>query len=242
MVHTLPDYTTKYKMTKIFGNIDTGELAARLGSCNTFDRRGSTIWMDDFEEPILRWSVIGGLTLGDAVLSTAKMQSGAQSCKINTGDTNGFPTIIRKDMDYSVAGRLGFEFAQTRDALVATMIWEAKVYDGTWLHFVRLTYTDATGIVSVYNSAGAEETIATVPFFGSGGTEFIHMKFVFDMTTHRMVRFIHEDRTYDISNVLYWCPASGNPSHIELRMYVDGDVGQDRTIYLDDVIVTQNEP
>ena len=46
MVHTLPDYSTKYRMTNVFGNIDHSELAARLGSPSTFDRRGNIIFMD----------------------------------------------------------------------------------------------------------------------------------------------------------------------------------------------------
>ncbi|GAH58675.1 unnamed protein product, partial [marine sediment metagenome] len=53
MVHTLPDYSTKYKMTNLFGNLDNSELAARIKPLSMLDRAGHLIWYDDFEADTL---------------------------------------------------------------------------------------------------------------------------------------------------------------------------------------------
>ena len=72
MVHTLPDYTTKYKTAIVFGNLDHAELAARLGSIDIYDRRGAVIDLDNFEAPYMRWigETLGGG--GNVTLTTEK--------------------------------------------------------------------------------------------------------------------------------------------------------------------------
>ena len=86
MVHTLPDYTTKYKTVRVFANLDHAELAARINNINTYDRRGNIMWWDDFEGSILLWDIGGSGTGRNAELSTAEPLVGSQCCKLTTGD------------------------------------------------------------------------------------------------------------------------------------------------------------
>jgi len=49
-----PDYGQAGPTSLIATVPDLGELAARLGSNNTWDRRGFILWYDDFEASVLR--------------------------------------------------------------------------------------------------------------------------------------------------------------------------------------------
>ncbi len=86
MTHTLPDYTTKYKMTNIFSNIDTAELAVRLGSGVIYDRRGNVVDYDDFEHGSLKWDNDFTAHAGTVAVSTDTARSGGKSLKIVTAN------------------------------------------------------------------------------------------------------------------------------------------------------------
>ncbi|GAI49683.1 unnamed protein product, partial [marine sediment metagenome] len=51
-----PDYGSS-AVKEVAGTLaDMGELAARLSSIVEYDRRGDVVYLDDFEEPVLKWS------------------------------------------------------------------------------------------------------------------------------------------------------------------------------------------
>ena len=57
MAHTLPPWTSKYKLTEVFSGIDVNELAVRLGSPVNLDRRGNIVFIDDVEHALRKWEV-----------------------------------------------------------------------------------------------------------------------------------------------------------------------------------------
>ncbi|MFH1593720.1 MAG: hypothetical protein ABID09_03365, partial [Candidatus Omnitrophota bacterium] len=85
MAHTNPDYTSKGKLNTITASTDNAELAVRLGSVVTFDRRGNVIFIDDFEGATLFWTT-GGAGVGNVeALTAAWGKSGSQSCELTAG-------------------------------------------------------------------------------------------------------------------------------------------------------------
>ncbi len=86
MVHTLPDYTSKWKMLKLSANVDNAELAARINGINTFDRRGNVLYIEDFVCPniVHPISYLGGA--GAATISCAYRKTGEYSLKVVTDD------------------------------------------------------------------------------------------------------------------------------------------------------------
>ena len=82
MVHTLPPWTSKYRLVKIFANVDVAELVVRLGSPVSFDRRGNVVLIDDFAASVIKWSYPGYGTGNGHELSTAWAKSGSQSLKL----------------------------------------------------------------------------------------------------------------------------------------------------------------
>ncbi|GAI56753.1 unnamed protein product, partial [marine sediment metagenome] len=55
MAHGQPDFGMYQIAKTIYRLADMGELAVRLGSIVTHDRRGDVIWMDNFDSGIAKW-------------------------------------------------------------------------------------------------------------------------------------------------------------------------------------------
>ena len=155
MVHTLPDYTSKWKMDKIFANIDDAELAARLGSQNTYDRRGNTIWMDDFEAPSLKWAkVLSGA--GAAITINAEHPyRGSQHLKLVGGSTVNRRAQALKYFSYLHVSNVGAEVAFTADANVLYFILELMSFDGTYYTEVQIWVDPINDELSYLAAGGA---------------------------------------------------------------------------------------
>ncbi len=91
-------------------DISLSETASRLGSIDTFDRRGQVLWMDDFEGGISKWTLSGdaGYTIA---ASTDYAESGLVSCKMVTNAVlNNYAQIARM-MPIPSLSKIGCEFS-----------------------------------------------------------------------------------------------------------------------------------
>jgi len=251
--HTLPDYTGKYKQQTVYGNVDNGELAVRLGASSRFDRRGQTIWLDDFEAAILRWESTLASPNTTCALSNVRALAGEQSMKLVTGDEANNWCRITRNLAYPVLSKIGFEISNTYAGYIDRIAWEIKLWTGTRLYIAEVEWENSTNSL-FYKSAtddanqfpvGTTTEFATdVDFFSTTGG-FNTCKLVVDFTTGRYVRFIHNDVTYDMSDLFYLDEAEAiTPPNMHVRVCLDGgDVGGATiaTVYYDNAIVTQNE-
>ncbi len=130
MVHTLPDYTSKWKTQTVTAIADNAELAARLKSIVTFDRRGNIIWMDDFEGAILLWETALSGTDAAIAISAASAHQGSTSCKLTAGKTATRYAIIRKDLAPVKESRFGLECCFTVEDKTHKMVLAISRWDG----------------------------------------------------------------------------------------------------------------
>ena len=241
MVHTLPDYTTKYKMATVFSNLDDAELAARLGSCNTFDRRGTTIWMDGFEHAILTWNNDGIGAGGSAALSTAAARNGDTSCKIVTGAVAGNEWYIQKRGNYPALSQIGCETSLciiSNDGLYEIHL-HIRSTGGLYRGAVRYKKSDNTWYVmdagGVFRAVSAEGEVSDDTY------HFTTAKLVIDYDTKKYVRLMVADNTWDISAyTMRYQPLGGIP-YIGVQLRCEAETNNAVTVYVDDVIVTQDE-
>ncbi len=242
MVHTALDYSTKYKLATIFGQIDTGELAARLGSPVVYDRRGNLMWMDDFEDGINKWAPETN-GLGGAVESSIETAFfGAKSCKLTAGSTLGRYAQIRRSFQLPILGGVGVEYTHnvfvTGDYLRLTVqflyggtVYVASVqYDGS---DDKLYYLNDA---NVYVESGIElDLVLSVD-------NFYTLKLVADFRNNKYMRLMFANKFADLSaHNLYTTPAAG-PDFMSVAIHLKGDAASNRFCYIDNVILTQNEP
>ena len=243
MVHTLAPWTSRYKLTKIFSNIDNAELAARLGSPNLFDRRGSIVFMDDFEATPFNWAVYSsGGAGGAAVLSNTKSFTGSQSVKMTTPNSSAEFVRIHKNLQRPIDGRMGLEFTfQPNSEIdyyrITMMLYETTIYYASSMQIdvanEKLQYTD---------SAGAWQDAATGVKLRTESTIWYTWKYVIDLSTHNYVRSMLGKNETDLSTYsLASAGYAGNPYLYASFLVYNGRNAND-IIYIDNCIITQEEP
>jgi len=242
MVHTLPDYTSKWKNKTISSLVDNGELAARLGNIDTFDRRGNVIWMDDFEDNINKWAQTT-LGTGAAVsLSTVKAHTGGSSCKLTTGDNTANSTFIYKQLAYPATGKMGLELAVQHHESIKYIDIVLHFYTGTRCYSAQLRYDVDDEDLEFRNLAGAFINLNATTVPQSEETLFNVYKIVCDSALNKWVRIIVNDTEYDVSEYFMWDAADATAPYLLVSIAITPDINDNLDCYVDNVIVTQNEP
>jgi len=242
MVHTLPDYTTKYKMTTIFGNIDDAELAARLGSINTFDRRGKIFWYDDFEGTSLQW-LIDALGTGASIdITMERWRSRTQSVKLITGDAGTDYVSLSKYFFLPRESRVGVEFSIITNSNVKDIQLFLTTWDGTYQYSPKCVIDVENDKVKYLNSSGSEEELGPAGIVDESLSLWSTVKMVIDYTKKEYVRVQYNKDIYSLEGE----PIGKALSDLDKILFVDIQIrnkdANNRTSYIDDFILTQGEP
>lgn len=223
------------------GQITLPELAARLGSIHTFDRRGEVLWYDDFESNLNKWEVTLNGTRAAAGLSNSYARSGALSCKLTSGSGINDSAQIAKYLPYKTTGRIGFEVSWIRNANLAYN-FSLYLYNGTNYSLGLLAYgPTAKTITLLYGTIYSVAITTDQPTFANAYL-FNTIKLVCDFTTKKYVRLIFNNVVYDISQYTMRTVASASAPHIEAIIMPTTDVASNQACYVDDAIITENEP
>lgn len=242
MGHGGPDWGTAGPLATVYTLDDLAELAARLGSIVTFDRRGNVIWMDDFEHSLNKWAISLTGAGGSVAITNEKARTGALSCKVVTGDeTNDYAHIIHRE-PYPVLSRLGLEFSLLTTEEKAVLYFIFTIYTGTYRHSAGIKYDLETHAWQYRTSAGPWAALPTTAKLTQSSYLFHTLKLVIDTTTHYYVRFIGDNVAYDMSALAYRYGADPTDPQIEIGLSFYPTEDASKTIYYDDVILTQNEP
>ena len=241
MTDTLPDYSDRGRNDSIAGVQDMSELAARLKSIHTFDRRGEVVWIDDFEHSANKWSLTGAGTGNNLAISAAASRNGDSSMELTTGNDGARSAMMRKILNYPKRANHGFEFSFTyADELDYIRVY-FTVYDGALQHNFWLNIDQTNQIVQYYDIAAnwintgiTFREIYAMPVFTP-------VKLVVDVTASEYVRLIYGAETFDMAGIAPDTAINPSEPQIMLQITAYSTAGNNATVYIDDVIVTQNE-
>ncbi len=224
------------------GQISLAEVAARLGSIHTFDRRGDILWYDDFEDGIEKWEkTLSGTGAGLSPSNTHAL-SGVLSAKFVTGNQTSDITKMIKKLPYPYSTRIGVEAHFTVPD--AFMYWEFDfgVFDGTNLILSSVVLNSSTSVIQILTASGAWVTIASS--LGTIASDYIFhaVKLVIDCSAKKYVRLIWNNNIYDLSNYGPSSTVNATAPYLYAQAQLSTEADAQKTGYLDDVIVTQNEP
>lgn len=224
------------------GLADPGEAAARLGGINIYDRRGWTVWMDDFEAPVVRWTASDDGFGTDPILSTTEAWMGTQSVYFVTRNTNVAFARLERRFPLVRLGRIGIEFfillaGKTPGYFEASL----RLYDGSNISDARLHLDSEAQTATIVTPDGGIE-VATYCFNAAIGITWMPVKLVVDMDTDRYVRLLIGPQEIDLSTHLLVPGVVTTDKYFRMRLSLEGDVAGDMTAYLDNFILTQNEP
>jgi len=240
----LPDYaqpqpTGQVAVGPVYTSTDVGELAARLKSIDTFDRRGNIIFLDSFEDGILKWEPTGGAGGGIAWEGNHALHGGF-CLKLYTNDLEGYSYQIAKRCAYPVLSKIGFEIATQHDHFLSRVHMNIILYDGVLQHFGSVHYDRVSDLCWYRNSGGVY-----VPLEGTVTTYddvFNVMKLVIDFTKDEYVRFIINNTAFDMSGIAIQSFGSPVPPYLYMSFAITNNSDNVSTAYVDSAIITQNEP
>lgn len=241
MVHTLPDYSSKWKANTIFSIPDMGELAARMGSIVTHDRRGNVICLDDFEGATLLWNTAFVGVGADAAVVVDWPKSGDHSCKLTAGAGAGGSASIQKYYGCPVTGNMGMEISFTVHADTKTMIFHFTYYDGTNYNLGYIQYQHSLSRLILQDQDLNIQVLIDPIHLEDTYKTYHTFKMVINTDTLMYTRMIIDDTEIDISAYGLYSFASAVEASLYTLIRHVSDNAAVRDVWIDNFILTQNE-
>lgn len=242
MAHGHPDYGLDATRETIHAVTDLGELAARLGSPNVFDRRGDTIWMTDFEHGIEGWRITLDGAGASVVWTPDYKLRGGFAMKLTAGSTLDRFARIERELAFPVISRLGVEVAFTEDDNLESVDFYITLYTGMvrieWAfrydHLLGQTYALTTD--EDWVPIGPPVTVYTSDYL------FSVSKLVVDPNRALYDKLIAGPATFPLDDIPALVTGDGTLPHLSFQGTIYSQALVNAIVYIDSVIITQNEP
>ena len=242
LTHGTPDWGVTAGQTTVFELGDLAELAVRLGSIDSFHRAGTVIFLSGFSGGLAGW-VTNTLGAGSTVdLTAAQTRSPLLAARLAGGAAAGSFALLERRLAYPVLSGLGFEvaFFLLNDADRVNV--SISVYNGTTLDAYGVRYDDVNNRLQYLDSAAVWTTFAT-------GVDLMHIngpfhvaKLIVDAAAGEYASFILNETVYSLAGIAVYAEADATEPHLRPAVTLWPLAGAGSTMYVDDWIVTQNEP
>ena len=225
---------------KLFG---IEELANRIiyGVPMSFDNRGQIIWADNFEDNINKWSYAPTGAGGSAALSLEAAHSGAKSAKLLSGDTAEGPNTLSRYLFAPVLSKVGVEMSFALSNSIFYVRLDSIPDNDNLGRYGGVRYRPTPNTLEYLDSANTWQTLATGIDLYEAAHAWHTLKLVIDLETNKYVWVLLNERSWDMSAIpLRTATTTGAPAWLVRPIVASADASN-RAVYIDDVIVTQNE-
>jgi len=236
------DYGALAVTETIAGLSDMGELAARLGSVVTFDRRGDVVWFDDFQGDLNKWRDEGLGTDHDAYITAEEAYRGSFSCRLITGSDGPLRASITHNERGLVFSKIGIEVAFTLHTDLSefriTLIYHGggNFYNGEIMYL-----PDPVRELRYLDVEEDDITFATGLLVLGLPKQYNVLKFVLDLPNAKYDRVLLNHLSYDLSDIPLRTAGTAAASQLEVYIETTATAGNVESS-LGYVIITQNEP
>lgn len=237
-----PDWSRIKRPGAVSAMADLGELAARLGSIVYFDRRGDVIFLESFDEGLSRWEDTGVGTDHGSAVSTERVLGGGYACKLTTGRDGAKRGSIQRLLAYPTVSRFGFEVSFTLDEDTSIVVLFVGFYDGAQYHQFNVRYDNVAHKLEYQSGPVAWTEIAADVDLYVSETLFITWKLVVDLEESEYVRLICNQTQYELTGTAAFSADSDLVGHYQLAVAAYTSTAANVETYVDNLIVTQNEP
>ena len=237
-----PDYSNVRAYEPLHRLDDHAELAARLGSVVTFDRGGNVIYLDTFSQGSPQWGLMPYGSGAELKVATEHASSPPFSLRMRTGQDGAHAAKATIQVPYHHHCRMGLEYAFTHTIDSTDHFFDFLHWDGEWKYSYGVVFKIQTGELKVRDKELGWWVFADGLHLKSDAFLFNRAKLVIDTKNNKYVRFTFNDETWLLNE--YEPPLTEITSipYLEPSVQFTGDEGHNRDHYIDDVIVTQNEP
>ncbi len=236
-----PDFGQYSSETYVAGLSDMAELAVRLGSIVIFDRRGKVIDVDDFEGVVLKWTPV---TIGNGavVFDSTYPKSGSQGLKLTSGDGANQHGTIQKGFTPLFSQRLGLEFVFSSPSADTYFVLQISYFDGTLSHLAGIRFDFNAQKIAYQSTFFAYTDIIDTEAFYTSNFFYFPVKLVVDFATGYFVRLLFGGVEHDLSSYPIFSQADATNPNIKYTIAHRYRAAAGSDIYIDDVILTEDEP
>ncbi len=242
MPHGSADWGGLKPRVVTFGGIDLDEVAARLGSPSFYDRRGELVWSDQFEYGIEPWAIETTGSGGAGADVTNTWLTKGHSLKLTSGTDAGAETVALRELFMPQLTRIGLEVMLCFASDVGYGRVALSFLDGTWLQVYFMEVDVQNDLIRIYDGdAGYVNVITGIPI-NQNGAVFYPVKFVVDAATRKWVRLLFANLEVDLSAYRGTAAADVRAPLLDIEVTVITDDDANRAMFVDNVVVTQDEP
>lgn len=241
MSHGSPDYSNVAKPQFTYRVDDLAELAARLTNATSLERRGETIFIEDFTRGLVNWSTALSGANAEIVLSSDCCVSGGFSVYLKAGSTVARSAQITTHLPYLNVTNQGLE-ARLRTVNSTDYIMLRNIFfDGNNAHAASFRYYWNDGLLKVQNATSAYETVASGIKKPDVNVYFSFFKVVADFANNRYVYVKMNDVNVDVSDINLYSYANSTDQKMSVDLMIASLSGVNGTMYADNIIVTRND-
>jgi hypothetical protein len=242
MPHGARDWANIGADETVHGLDDMAELAARMGSPNTFNREGNVLFIETFEHGIDTWIYDSYGTGHEIRWSALKARYGSYSMRLVPGKDGARLAQCWRLFPYPVLSRFGLEAHIHASGDPEHIDWILYVFDGSLRADYSIRYDFVDQELRLRKASAAWQTFATNVPWSEDLSLFHAAKVVVDFSAETYVRCIFDGTEYNLEAYGRFEGASATSPSIEALFMFTTQSGKDTVVYLDDIIVTQNEP
>jgi len=241
MVHTLPDYTSKWRSDTPTFNLSTGEIARRINPLSSLDNRGRMIWFDDAQGELTRWNE--GVFVGSSASKTTnRPYFGDEVYRLETTAAAGSKIYFSGEVDPGIISRYGFEvlFAEMGNSQYLELVFSYMDQTDYLVSEFRLDLLNDRIYIDP-NNDGTWHLISNHLFDGNNRT-YHHIKLVGDAVTQRWVRMILNGVETDLSAYAWNRSAAGICARMGMSINLVNTAATAAKMNIGGIMVTDQEP
>lgn len=242
MPHGAPDDSNVVKLLTVHRLDDMAELAVRLGSPVTFDRRGDVIWWAIFQYGMEGMFPVEGVSGDEVALSVRYPRQGPYCLKLTNNNITNSRCSVQKFVAYPTATGIGFECSFSVADDVDNIRFSLAGNDGSRSHYARIRYDHQNTRLQYLDEDNAYQTFATGLVLQVSDIVEHTIKMVIDFAEEEYVRCILDDDVHSLAGIPYRTLAGIENQYwtAAIRLFAVADGTE--SIFIDSLIVTQNEP
>jgi len=221
---------------------DLGELAVRLGALSVYDRGGNVVWADGFEFGLSPWLPQTDGTGALVEIVSEPTYSGESACKLTGGSDGWARAGVLKRIRPPVLGRFGAELTFSIATPNDNVEIRIQHNDGVNRRRYFIKLIESTDELQYLDADGNYQKFAEYILANDDAYLFHTCKAFVDLENHEYVKFMINQQSYDLSGIACETVADTTNPRLEVTIYVTSRAGSNDVIYVDNVIITMNEP
>jgi len=242
MPHGTPDWGLVGPKDIVYGLDDLGEHAVRLGSPHLWDRRGDALYATCFREGLGMFH--GALSGAGATvrLSTGHSRQGAYAVMLRSGVDALRYAMLHLAFPFQDPSAVGLELSFAVNPRTSEIRADVEWYDGANVHRGRVLYDHVLSQLRYWTPGGVWAVLQAGVVRHTCIRPEHTMKLVVDMDVQEYVRFLLDEQAYDMRGIAAETVLDLRAPYWYFAIWHFGLVGFNVDTYIDNVIVTQNEP